>query len=425
VLVEAVGSERECVARAAEETLLDECERWRLLDHAATSRRLAVLAKALSENVEYFGPTAQATARSLAQRILFWPLDTEAVSPDEVLLSCEEVLRVTTVRGSVSSRPPQVVDPLPGTMTNEPLIREPAIAADEPRRESENRSVEETVFNELAQIPGGHLQLPLESVSEHEQPPMVSSLASNTSMGEKVQKPRELSPGSLAWPSNPLRVPDRLSAPPEGLRAFRPSQTMPYRSARQPSIGTPHYSPLSLEQPHPASLPSTGPVATFGDGPETRNTRISPGRDSDGARAIANGTTDNASTEAIMRQLHSPRASVVAQARDELRARGFSPTHLRLAESLFHWDVAVRRQVVDALPTISGINPVPWLLALARDSHADVRLAALSVLATTGNELVLAEVRRLATPDTDARIQRLAERLAGDTNQQPSTVRQY
>ena len=113
-----------------------------------------------------------------------------------------------------------------------------------------------------------------------------------------------------------------------------------------------------------------------------------------------------------MRQLHSPDASAVARAQAELRRLGFSPLHLKLAESLFHPDVAVRRQVVHSLPTIPNINPVPWLLSLACDPNVEVRLASMSVLATTGNEVIAEEVERLASRDSDPRIQRLAERLA-------------
>ncbi len=66
--------------------------------------------------------------------------------------------------------------------------------------------------------------------------------------------------------------------------------------------------------------------------------------------------------------------------------------------------------VIEALE-ISGIDAAPWLLRLARDRDAEVRLTAITLLATTGDRALLEEVRRIAQADSDPRIRDQLERL--------------
>jgi hypothetical protein len=63
------------------------------------------------------------------------------------------------------------------------------------------------------------------------------------------------------------------------------------------------------------------------------------------------------------------------------------------------------------LPLVKSVDAVRWLLCLARDENADVRLLAITLLATTGDPALLAEVERIAREDADSRVRRQAERL--------------
>ena len=56
---------------------------------------------------------------------------------------------------------------------------------------------------------------------------------------------------------------------------------------------------------------------------------------------------------------------------------------------------------------------MPWLLRLTQDSDAEVRLAALTLLATTGDPTMLNRVQQIARQDRDPVVQRKIERLAG------------
>ena len=93
--------------------------------------------------------------------------------------------------------------------------------------------------------------------------------------------------------------------------------------------------------------------------------------------------------------------------------RGFSEVHLKLAQQLFDPDPEVRKQLVRMLPDLHSIDAMPWLLRLTRDEDSEVRLAALTLLATTGDPTMLSRVQELARQDRDPAVQRTIERLAG------------
>ena len=149
VLVEALGSDRESVARAAKRVLLQQLDDWEVISHYDRSRNLAVLADALADRVEQFGPTARADANELATRILSCPLDRRAVDRVSVIASCEMVLDATAIDGD---RPP-VGPPVgqrasAGALTDLPDIR--PFAIDGPGQF-------DVSVGKLAGLPGGGL----------------------------------------------------------------------------------------------------------------------------------------------------------------------------------------------------------------------------------------------------------------------------
>jgi len=80
---------------------------------------------------------------------------------------------------------------------------------------------------------------------------------------------------------------------------------------------------------------------------------------------------------------------------------------------------------VRTLPELRSIDAMPWLLRLTRDDEAEVRLAALTLLATTGDPTMLSRVQEIARQDHDPAVQRTIERLAGrqPAGEGPSAVR--
>ena len=89
------------------------------------------------------------------------------------------------------------------------------------------------------------------------------------------------------------------------------------------------------------------------------------------------------------------------EARRELVQRGFSEVDLELARQLFDPDAECRKQLARAVPRLSSVDAAKWLLWLALDPQPDVRLAAISTLATTGDPALLDRVEALARNDRD------------------------
>ena len=117
-------------------------------------------------------------------------------------------------------------------------------------------------------------------------------------------------------------------------------------------------------------------------------------------------------TFAIIRRLQAEDRREVAEAEAELKRRGFGDRELGLARRWFDPDPQARRRLARLLPEMPGLDAVPWLLELSRDTDAEVRLTALTLLATTGDPDLVEKVQELARGDPDPRFQRLAERLA-------------
>jgi hypothetical protein len=118
-------------------------------------------------------------------------------------------------------------------------------------------------------------------------------------------------------------------------------------------------------------------------------------------------------TADLMRGLQAVEPSAAAEARAELIRRGFSEVHLELARRLFDPDPQVRKELVRMLPELHSIDAMPWLLRLTQDENAEVRLAALTLLATTGDPTMLSRVQEIARQDRDPAVQRTIERVAG------------
>jgi len=114
----------------------------------------------------------------------------------------------------------------------------------------------------------------------------------------------------------------------------------------------------------------------------------------------------------LMRRLRADDGDQRADARRELVRRGFSEVDLELARQLFSSDAEARKQLARAVPRLSSVDAAQWLMWLALDPQPDVRLAAMTTLATTGDPALLDRVSVLVRNDRDPQIQALAEQIA-------------
>jgi HEAT repeat protein len=113
----------------------------------------------------------------------------------------------------------------------------------------------------------------------------------------------------------------------------------------------------------------------------------------------------------LMWQSQGGDEEAAARATAELQRRGCTEVHLELARRLFDRDPEVRKELARALPKLRSVDPGPWLLRLARDEEAEVRLTALALMATTGDPALLEPAEGLARQDSDPRIREQAQRI--------------
>ena len=122
------------------------------------------------------------------------------------------------------------------------------------------------------------------------------------------------------------------------------------------------------------------------------------------------GRVELTTLEPLFAQLsqESPHAE---QARQTLLSLGLNTDMIEAGRMAFHPQAEFRRQAVRTIWQISGIDPLPFLFRLAKDSDPTVRREALAVLATMSNPVVRAFVRDAISHDDDPQIQRLADGL--------------
>jgi hypothetical protein len=95
----------------------------------------------------------------------------------------------------------------------------------------------------------------------------------------------------------------------------------------------------------------------------------------------------------------------------ELTRRGFVRLSGRLVEPLFSNNAAERLRLVDDVLTEPGIDARPWLVLLADDADADVRLLAITIMATSDDATLIEKAWHVSIRDRDPRIAGLASRL--------------
>ena len=95
----------------------------------------------------------------------------------------------------------------------------------------------------------------------------------------------------------------------------------------------------------------------------------------------------------------------------ELARRGFGRLSKRLVEKYFSKNADERLRLVDDVLSDPSVGARPWLILFADDSDADVRLLAVTVMATSNDRALLEKAWQVAIRDRDPRIADLAPRL--------------
>jgi hypothetical protein len=365
ILVEALGSEREGVAQASKRVLRELLDRWQTAGTGGGFRKQAVLADALASRLGAFGPAARGNAAELATQILLWlPDSAPTAERARVIGHCEEILRATVAEDELPSGDALADWPIGGTGGSADLAFEDQEA--------------DRVQNQLAEVA--------------EEPPRGVPTAG-----------AGLLPGGGLHPELPLPGIEKLETA-GVLRGRLP------RLAR-PTDGQP--TSIDAAEP-PGRLPddaegtSATPELTPGSGPALSRSPI----DTDGAsRQRSSSDLMDEETVELMRRLRSADKAAASEAEAELMRRGFKTVHLELARMLFDPDPKVRKRLAHALPGMTSVDAVPWMWWLSRDSDPEVRLTAITLMATTGDPALLERLEEIARQDSDPRIQHQAARI--------------
>ena len=109
-------------------------------------------------------------------------------------------------------------------------------------------------------------------------------------------------------------------------------------------------------------------------------------------------TFDDAS---IIHWLGSPHQVLREKAKLELIRRGYGASQIALATQIASGDVSARKALVDAIARSASMDPRPWLLFLLDDESREVKLRAISVLATMNDPAITAELRARLVDQSD------------------------
>ncbi|MBL8828340.1 MAG: hypothetical protein JNM18_15270 [Planctomycetaceae bacterium] len=95
----------------------------------------------------------------------------------------------------------------------------------------------------------------------------------------------------------------------------------------------------------------------------------------------------------------------------ELKDRGITARQIEIGAGLTSPQAEERLQWIEQLPRLTGLDPKPWLLWLSQDAVAEVRLAALRVMATTNDPVLLRRASELSGSDDSSEVRELAAKL--------------
>ncbi|MCI0334819.1 MAG: hypothetical protein L0228_16520 [Planctomycetes bacterium] len=113
----------------------------------------------------------------------------------------------------------------------------------------------------------------------------------------------------------------------------------------------------------------------------------------------------------LLRQWLAATGADVFPLEEELSQRGFVRPVKLIVQKFFSNRATDRLQLVDEVVTAPSVDARPWLMLLAEDVDADVRLAAVTIMATSNDAALVEKAWHTAIRDRDPRIAGLAGRL--------------
>jgi hypothetical protein len=364
-VVEAMKVSRPGVAWAARDVLIERLQTWKLAAPEITTPLVESLVETLAEQTEGLSSPLQAVAADLATQVLRLPLAASTVRRDRVMACCEKILRAKGQPSDKKESTPVETPPLP---------KLPDLAA------SLN------IGGLRSGVSGGGL--PIEVFT----PP---SLPSVPNIAKPASLPRDTMESSM--------LADRPVEPAPKQVARAESETLQVLTSLTPLVspGVP-----VMEAGLPAPMPK-------GDGRRLSLAEARAGFDRRMRRAVSNEAmvVGTGEVRELIRQVYTGDEATSARARAVLTRYGFTETLFALARQLSDSNPAVRQDLARSLVSMTGVDAAPWLLWLADDEDAEVRLTAITLMASSGTPDLVAHAEQLANRDSDPRIRRQAEQI--------------
>jgi hypothetical protein len=192
---------------------------------------------------------------------------------------------------------------------------------------------------------------------------------------------------SGAWPA----APDGSAFGESGRLGWRPRRFQPAKAdaSAESSPATADGRPLTGDVLTPVAIaPDPKSAASDGDGPLA-----------------------SLETRSLLARWLAADAASALELEGELARRGFGRLSAELVSRFLSPDVQSRRSLVADLLAQPGVDARPWLILLASDEEAEVRLAAVSTMATSHDPQLIEEAWQVALHDRDPRIADLVPRL--------------
>jgi len=420
-LVEALASDRAEVTQTAAALLHRQCACWDQMPTGLAAKHQRLLANELAARAGRFDTNALGIAARLAEKILARPLESHGPGALELTRSCEQVIR-SAQRTVSSARKEQLAlldyrkAPTSKPIASQPAVSDGVVSAGRPTRTAAAGARASYPPGATERLPGGTVGW-LDMSAELDE---LAGIAGPATDEQRATSRKKLSP-VVEETQHPQRA--QWAKAPSGTRYAR-LVTAPVESENPPATQVRQKGPAVASETERAGATASVPSGSGGDhdGYNKPTGDLSPlatnGRTETPDQAASAGTRPNNAavfdaklealdTRTLIGLLGGAGEDQSCSIIEELRRRGFSEQELAVARRLADPDPLVRRSLCELLPDLGELDPVPWLLELARDKDARVRLAALSLLATTADPVLVERVRELASVDPDPQVRQL------------------
>ncbi len=365
ILIHSLSHRRRSVATASRTILSEQFSQWRLQPTQQATPRLEHLARQLAHQSADLNEQERRWAVDLAMQMLVWPADMPASAKIQLVQNCETILHAAGSHQTASAN--LIVE----------AHRKDRQSTTNPTQSATDHEI---AFDELPEIPGGDLPLEIANIPSALPPSEI--------------RPRSTRQKKPYWTDSPSDLKFSRDKP-VNHHLQEPAPLDPPFANRLPRGGQ--------EQPTTSHLPMSGQRLNWG--PLNNGSPSSHDQEFPNLQLIAE--------RELIHWLHSDSSSQRQAAQEELVNRGFNNKELQLAKLLGASNPQQRIRLTRMLPSVP-IDTERWWTWLCEDIDPQVRIAAITVLATTSDPELQKRLRRMQLEENSElvlqQIQQILER---------------